>query len=160
MVLSSLALALVSLEAPKVGPLLQPVAFLEGSDKVPVGQRIKLIAGVKNVGDADAWLDGRLVGKAHLRFKIIDSKGQQVEYPGWRTKVRVFPPLREDFVKLRPGYSLTRPEKYEQLILAEPGNYKVVVEASHGASGIYAKEFGIKLSPIEGQVVIPVEAVK
>lgn len=144
-------------EKPKpIGPLLEPVLTLDSGQELLVGKPLKLHVGLKNVGDADAWLDGRLVESSHLRFNVFDQAGERVTYPGWNSKGRVAPPQKEDFVKLSPGFSLVRPVQYEMIVFTLPGTYRVQVTGSHGASRSSAENYGIKLSPFKGSVSITV----
>jgi hypothetical protein len=150
--LSSISLLLASsvVATPAKPALLEPFLSVAPASCV-VGQKLMLTVGVRNAGEQPGWLDGRIADRAHLYVQVFDVAGAQVHYPGWNTKVRLSSPEREDFIRLKPGFSLMRPESgFGQVVLDKPGRYKVELRFSHGASAIYAKEFKIPLAELSG----------
>jgi hypothetical protein len=105
-------------------------------------------AGFKNIGSQDAWIDSRLIEGHHLTFIVLDKEGGQKLYPLQFSKVRVRAPIKNDLVRLRPGFSHLRQFVLKDLRLTAGIKYVVRLDASHGSSPVYASNYGITLSPI------------
>ncbi len=126
-----------------------------------VGQPVKLVGGFRNSSRAPVWLDGRLAYKVHLWLQVTDKNGNYVEYPGSRTKIRLAPPAKDDFVKLAGGKMLLDTDIANgDLIFKKPGIYTISLNGSHGGSEYYAKSFGIKLGSIGKRVQVIIRVVR
>jgi hypothetical protein len=114
-----------------------------------VGESVKITGGFHNSAKESVYLDGRLAFKIHLILKVADDQGKEVDFPGAKEKIKLAPPVRDDFVKLASGTSLLRKDITSgNLRFDRPGLYTVCLSGSHGASESYAKSFGIRLGSI------------
>lgn len=130
------------------GPVLVPgISLIKIHTSASNGQLI-IEAGFKNIGNQDAWIDSRLIEGHHLTFAVQEKESDQKIYPLQYSKARVRAPMKNDLVRLRPGFSLLRQFVLKDLSLSEGVKYIVRIDASHGSSPVYASDYGITLSPI------------
>lgn len=116
---------------------------------IRVGEKVNLEAGFRNNGQRPLWLDGRIAYKVHLNLRVSDKHGNEVIFPGSQEKIKLPPPVIEDFVRLSGHTELLRNDLTSgNLVFSKPGPYTLTLIGSHGSSGTEAKQFGIPLARI------------